>query len=359
MSKLIEMNKVFPQTELWTDSFSIQDHVYGLQQGCRGITTSPTWVSKMMCDEPLKNHEAIIKHLHNIHPDFNEYELTWSWTLEMGKQRSKIMLPLWQTGNAGAGRFSIQTSIYEYNNYERMLNMAREVHACGPNMQIKIPCTQAGIQAIEEATYEGISCMATQCFAVDQAIAAAEAMEHAMNRREQEGLSNSTLNPMCAILVGMTDECLKDYALKNKITIHPDALNWGGVAIVKKINALFQQRKYHTRLLIAYYRNQLHWSEFIGGDIALTIPVKWQKCFEKSDVDLKDYMHISVDDWKLKQLQKMPMFLKLYNEASIKETEFCELYPVVRTFRYFTTEYQKAVLKIRDMILNDHIPVLD
>lgn len=352
MSKLIEMNNVFPQTDLWTDSFNVEDHVYGLRQGSRGITTSPTWVAKMMCDEPFDDHKAMIKQLHAEHPEFNECELAWAWTLEMGKQRSRIMLPLWQKGARTAGRFCIQTSIYEYNNYERMLQMAREVHACGPNMQVKIPSTHAGIQAIEEATYEGISCMATQCFSVDQAIAAAEAMERAMKRREQEGLSNSRLNPMCAILVGMTDECLKEYALKNKITIHPDALNWGGIAIVKKIYTIFHQRNYRTRPLIAYYRNQLHWSEFIGGNIALTIPVKWQKCFENSDVEIKDYMHVPVEAWKLKQLQKIPMFLTLYNESSIKEADFCNIYAVVKTFQYFTTEYQKAVFKIRDVVLS-------
>ena len=29
-SKLIEMREKYPQTELWTDSFHIDDHAYGL-----------------------------------------------------------------------------------------------------------------------------------------------------------------------------------------------------------------------------------------------------------------------------------------------------------------------------------------
>ena len=53
MSKLLEMNKVFPQTELWTDSFYVDHHEYGLTQGITGVTTSPTWVSRMMLNEPL------------------------------------------------------------------------------------------------------------------------------------------------------------------------------------------------------------------------------------------------------------------------------------------------------------------
>ena len=49
-SKLIEMREKYPQTELWTDSFHTADHAYGLTQGITGITTSPTWVSRMLCN---------------------------------------------------------------------------------------------------------------------------------------------------------------------------------------------------------------------------------------------------------------------------------------------------------------------
>ena len=36
-------------------------------------------------------------------------------------------------------------------NAEKMIKMAEQVHACGPNMQVKIPTTKAGIKAMEEA----------------------------------------------------------------------------------------------------------------------------------------------------------------------------------------------------------------
>ena len=135
MSKLLEMNAKFPQTELWTDSFHVDHHEYGLTQGITGVTTSPTWVSRMMLNEPVEEHEAVIKMLQKEHPEYNEQEMTWAWTLEMGKRRSKVMLPLWNEGNPKKGRYSIQTSIYDYNNTDKMVKMAEEVHACGPNMQ--------------------------------------------------------------------------------------------------------------------------------------------------------------------------------------------------------------------------------
>ena len=73
-------------------------------------------------------------------------------------------------------------------------------------MQVKIPSTKEGIKAMEEATFRGISVMATVCFSVDQAVAAAEAIERGMKRRTAQGLSNAELNPVCAVLLGMQED---------------------------------------------------------------------------------------------------------------------------------------------------------
>ena len=351
MSKLIEMTEKFPQSELWTDSFHVEDHEYGLLQGSKGITTSPTWVSKMMTNEALEGNAEIIRRLHEEDPDLNEIELAWRWTLERGKERSRIMLPLFETGKPKQGRFSIQTSIYEYNSYLKMLQMAREVDACGSNMQVKIPCTEGGIRAIEEATYEGISCMGTQCFSIDQALAAAEAVERAYARRKKEGLSNETINPMIALLPGMQDETLKSHCDRLKLVVHPDALNWGGIAVAKKTINILKERKYRIRPLIAYYRSYLHWSQFIGADCAQTIPVKWQKSIENCDIKIRDYFNDPVEEWKIEELMKLPLFCQVYEEGSLKPEDFVRLEPVVNTFRYFTSEYQKAVNMIRDICL--------
>ena len=57
-------------------------------------------------------------------------------------------------------------------------------------MIVKIPVTQAGIPAIEEATYRGISVNATVCFSLPQCIAVAEAVERGLKRRERRGQRN-------------------------------------------------------------------------------------------------------------------------------------------------------------------------
>ncbi len=353
MNKIIETHEKFPQTEIWMDSFHIDHHAYAIENHNTGVTTSPTWVSRMMCDEPVELHKPIIQELQKKYPTMNEYELIWQWTLKMGEERSKMFLPMWKEGQPTKGRFSIQTSIYDYNHAERMLQMARDVHACNVNMQVKIPSTSEGIKAMEEATYEGISVMATLCFSVDQAIAAATAIENGMKRRAAEGKSNASLNPVCAVLLGMQEDWLRAYADKENIVIQPDAFNYAGVAICKKIYHIFKERGYQTRILTAYYRHQLHWSEFIGGDIIMTIPYKWQKRFASCDVNIEDNMAKPVAPTTLAQLEKLEPFVQAYTEHTLQVEDFNSFPPVIMTLRYFTKAYEQAVHKVRDFMLVD------
>ncbi len=55
-----------------------------------------------------------------------------------------------------------------------MLDQARHFATLAPNVQVKFPVTAAGLRAIEQATYEGISINATVSFTLPQALAVGE-----------------------------------------------------------------------------------------------------------------------------------------------------------------------------------------
>lgn len=350
MNKLEECMKKFPKTDIWMDSFGKKHHEYAVQHGCKGITTSPTWVGHMLVEE-FEEQRDVIQRIIDENPSWNEREIAWNWTLQMGRERSKCMMPLWEKGNPHNGRFSIQVSVYEYRNREKMLCMAREVHNCGSNMQVKIPCTHAGIWAMEEATYEGISVMATLVYSLDQAVAAADAIERGMARRTDEGKSNEDLNPVCAVLLGMQEDWLKAYADANNITLDPESFFYAGEAVCKKIYSIFHERKYKTRILVAYYRHHRHWSSFIGGDIIMTIPYKWQKRFEVCDIPVEDNMKKPVPEHYIRQLNSLQPFQAAMTEGSLNTEEFDLFPPVILTLRYFIELYEKGVQLIRDLML--------
>src|ERR1700721_2840689 len=176
-----------------------------------------------------------------------------------------------------------------------MLTQAVHCSQLAPNMIVKIPATAAGIPAIEEATYRGISINATVSFALPQCIAVAEAVERGLKRREREGLDISRMGPVCTIMVGRLDDWLKVVAEKRDIILEPGYLEWAGVAVFKKAYKIFRERGYRVRLLSAAFRNHMHWSELAGGDVVISPPYKWQVRFNGSDVRVASRIEEPVD----------------------------------------------------------------
>src|SRR5258708_14770577 len=185
------------------------------------------------------------------------------------------------------GRLSIQTDPRLFRNSDAILKQAVEFDRLAPNMIVKIPATRAGIPAIEEATYLGISINATVCFTFSQCIAVAEAVERGLRRREREGKEIATMGPVCRIMGGRLDDWLRVLVEKNNVAIDPGYLEWAGVAVFKKTYRLFRERGYRLRLLSAAFRNHMHWSEFIGGDVVISPPYSWQVRFNASDVAVR------------------------------------------------------------------------
>ena len=101
-------------------------------------------------------------------------------------------------------------------------------------MQVKAPVTKAGIQAIEEATFNGVSVNATVCFTVPQALAVAEAVERGLNRRTLPRQIHREMSPVCTIMVGRTDDWMKAVAKRDGIDIDPTYLDWAGIACMKR-----------------------------------------------------------------------------------------------------------------------------
>jgi len=218
---------------------------------------------------------------------------------------------------------------------------------------VKIPATRAGIIAIEEATYLGISVNATVSFTLPQAIAVAEAVERGLRRREAEGKDVRTMGPVCTIMVGRLDDWMKVVAMRDQTQVDAASLEWAGVAVFKKAYQIFRERKYRARLLSAAFRNNLHWSEFIGGDVVISPPHSWQVRFNASDVAVINRIDKPVDSRILEQLLRIPDFQRSYEEGGIAVEEFDSFGATVRTLRQFIGACADLNALIRNFMLPD------
>jgi transaldolase len=160
------------------------------------------------------------------------------------------------------------------------------------------------------------------------------------------------MGPVCTIMVGRTDDWLKVVANKEGIITDPGYLEWAGVAVFKKAYKIFKERGYRIRLLSAAFRNHMHWSEFIGGDVVISPPHKWQVRYNASDVEVVPRIDKPVEPKIVEELlKKFVEFRKAYEEDGMSIEEFDDYGATVRTIRGFSQGCQQLSALIRDFML--------
>ncbi len=284
-SKLNVMTQTTP-TRYWNDSCSVEELNYAIARGAVGATSNPTIVLNTLKKE-MHLWEDHIRKIIRDNPDWNETRIAWQIFEDVTVNGAKLMMPVFERESHKRGRLSIQTDPANYRNSKAMLDQAVYFGSLLPNMQVKVPATRAGLAMVEEATYRGINLNVTVSFTVPQVLAVGEAVERGLRRREQEGKDVSEMSPVATLMVGRIDDWIKVIAKRDNVQINPEYLEWPGVACVKRAYEIYRERGYRARVLPAAYRNIYHWTEFIGGDFALTIPYEWQQKFNESDVEIK------------------------------------------------------------------------
>lgn len=348
-SPLHEMTQSTP-TCLWNDSASIPELTYSIEHGAVGATCNPVIVLGVLKKEMAIWQDRI--HALEERPTATEDEIGWQLVREVSVKAASLLKPIFDAQQGRNGRLSIQTDPRLYRNTQAIVQQAGEFSRIAPNMIVKIPVTRAGIPAIEEATYRGISINATVCFTLPQCIAVAEAVERGLARRETEGKSIANMGPVCTVMVGRLDDWLKVVAEKENITIDPGYLEWAGVAVFKKTYQIFRERGYRIRLLSAAFRNHMHWSEFIGGDVIISPPYSWQVRFNNSDVEVCSRINKPVEARIVEELsRKLPDFGRAHTEGGIPVEEFDSFGATRRTLRQFITACHDLDALVRDVML--------
>lgn len=336
------------KTDFWNDSCSIGELTYAIEHGAVGATSNPTIVEQVLQLE----RDLWVDRIHELietNPSWTDEDVMWKVFEEIGVKGAGLLLPAFEAHEGKKGRLSIQTNPSNYRNVDRMVQQAVHFASLAPNMQVKLPVTSQGVIAIEEATYRGVNVNATVSFSVPQAIAVGEAVDRGMARREAEGLPTDDMTPVCTIMVGRTDDWIQVVAKRDGITVNPSYLPWAGVAVFKRAYGIFQERGFRARLLAAAYRHHLHWSEFIGADAILTIPSKWQKLFNASEVEVRERIDDPVDPAIIAELSgRVPDFRRAFEPEGMTIDEFDTYGATVRTLRGFIASYHELIRVIRE-----------
>ncbi len=338
-------------TDFWNDSCAIAELAYAVERGGTGATSNPSIVLEVMKKE--KDHWVPrVREMIAQNPTWSEVELTWGLIEEMGVRGAAILQPVYDAHDGKKGRLSLQTNPSNYRTPDRMVEQAVHFSTLAPNIQVKFPCTAAGLQAVEEATARGVVANVTVVFTVAQCIAAAEAVERGIARYEAAGGDTSTFEPVCSLMIGRLDDWMKVLVEKDSIALDPDAANWAGVAAFKRAYGIFQERGYRTRLLAAAYRHRFHWTELVGGDVVLTMPHAWQVRFNASGIDPVSRIDVPVDTQLIDDLlARVPDFRRAYEPDGLPIEEFAGYGATARTLRGFVQSYHDLQGVVRDIMI--------
>jgi transaldolase len=349
-SPLHEMTQT-TATCLWNDSADLDELRLALDHGGVGATCNPViahTVLKARMPEWRPRIAALIREM----PTATEDQIGWAAVEQLSADAAALLLPAFTAHKGRNGRLSIQTDPRLYRDPDAIVEQAKRFDGLAPNMVVKIPATRAGIPAIEAATALGISINATVSFTLPQCVAVAEAVERGLKRREAAGHDVSRMGPVCTIMVGRLDDWLKVVMDRDGISTDPGHLEWAGVAVFKKAYRIFRERGYRIRLLSAAFRNHMHWSEFVGGDVVISPPSAWQKRFIASDLEVVPRIDTPVDQRIVDDLyRRFADFRRAYDEPGLAVGEFDDFAPTRRTLRQFLAACGDLNQLVRDIML--------
>lgn len=349
-SPLLQMTQQTP-TCLWNDSADPVELSQSIGWGAVGATCNPV-IALSALKADLPTWAGRIRAYAADHPRATDDEIGWAMVRRLSVEAAALLEPAFERYRGINGRLSIQTDPRRHRDAAALVAQAVEFSGLAENMIVKIPVTTEGVAAIEEATYRGVSINATVSFSVPQALAVGEAVERGLRRRDDEGLDTSTMGPVCTIMVGRLDDWMRVVAERDQITVDPGIMEWAGVAAFKKAYQVYTERGWRTRLLSAAFRNHMHWSELIGGNVVISPPFAWQQRCNASGIEPRARLEDPVDPRIVDQLyEKFGEFRKAYDVDGMTPAEFNDYGATVRTLRQFLGATNDLEALVRDVLL--------
>ncbi len=337
-------------TALWNDSSDLDELRQSISYGGVGATCNPV-IAYTTISKHLDVWAPRIQAIADANPTWGESQIGWQAVKDMSVEAAKLLEPAFEEHKGRNGRLSVQTDPRFYRDAKALADQAEEFHKMAKNIVVKIPATKVGLEAIEDATARGVSINVTVSFCVPQAVAAAEAIERGLKAREAAGHDTSEMGPVVTIMVGRLDDWLKSVVARDGIFIDPSALDWAGIACMKRAYQIFQEKGFRSRVLAAAFRNVYQWAAFVGGDVVVSPPFKWQEIIAKSDYKAVEQMDEPVSEYYLEQLRRIPDFVRAYEPDGMTVDEFQDFGPTRKTLRQFLDADADLDRLVRDIIL--------
>lgn len=331
-------------TQFFINTASQADLGMALVAGAVGCTINPTHppgVIKLDSEIWYPVIDAILR----SKPDLSDDDVADLITQRIQSRTAKMFKLLYDASNGKYGYVAIQGNPNINDNLDQIVESAVIYSKLGDNIAVKVVSTEVGIKAVEELTAKGIHTIHTEGFSVAQAIALAEAYERGLKRLEK---TNKKPTGFVVHIAGIFDEYLSELAEKENIDVPAEYISQAGIAVTRRIYRIFQERGFKCKLLAGGCRNAHHFTELVGGDLAITISIGTVKELLVADPPVVSRIGAETPEKVLAELEdKFIDFQRAYYLDGLSPDKFRSFGPCGKFQRACENGYADTLREIR------------
>lgn len=303
-------------TRWWHDSANPDEIITALEHGSLGVTTNPVLVYKTLQAHP-EIWDAKIK---DIPQDIDPEERAEAILKRVTCHVAKMLEPIYERTEGKHGYALGQLNPSKAGDSDAMTAMAKRIRNWAPNIAIKLPTTQSGLETVEEISAEGFPVCVTINLSVAQAIAVAESYRKGIMRAMRAGVKPG---PCFAVQqVGRLDDYLRDVAHDMRAGIEESHIIQAGLAVAKRSYAIFKERAYEAVIMPAGLRGTYHMTELAGAEMTFSLHPRIQKMLLDADLPREKRIGVPVEKKVIENLMKIPEFVRAYEPDALKPQEF-------------------------------------
>ena len=327
-------------TMFWVNNPTRGEAGLAMAAGAVGCTCNPSYCQKML-DHPQEGAYALTVLDQVLEEATDDSQTESLFQRKLAMPILEKFRPLHEKSPRREGFVSLQGDPVREEDPEVILSEARANRAIAPNICIKVPCTKAGLVAMETLLAENTPINATEIMSVAQAINLCELYEKVANQ--------TRLRPVLFLshIAGIYDDYLAHYVEREKFRISRDVLWQAGLAVARKVYAIMQERGYSAIFVGGGARGLHHFTEMVGGRLVVTI--NWEGTADKliqSDPAVVYRLFNPVPHRVIAELmEKLPDFRRAYLEDGLSVEEY-GVFGGVEHFRHMFIESWKRVLEV-------------
>ncbi len=331
-------------TEFWINNATSREAEAALAAGALGATTNPTYAARLLKEESDYMIGLIDQVLKETSDDDQAADIVYQ---RAASRLQKIFHPLYVRSNGRYGYVAIQGDPRRNTDVEAIVEGAFRYRKLGENMIIKVPATPAGAIAMEKLVDAGVPTIATLAFSVDQMVYMAETYRRALKRTKAR--------PLCYVvtIAGILDTYLTEMAARKGIVVSKEVIKYAGCEASRVHYRIYKERGYEAILIGGGGRGRHHFTELVGGAMAITIGWNLAEPILQADEPVVSRIDVETPADILAELERhFPDYYKTVHEHSLKPEEFCDFGPVAalqNTFVNGTETLLKAIASRRGL----------